>query len=199
MRPALNLARRPFRNERLPALLLAAAAVAVLLLTARHALELRRLTTARGSAAEQELGRLEQRRQALLAEAGRLKAPDPPPDEVARWTSLRNLVDQRSFSWTGLLACLEDVLPADVRLVSIAPAPRRSGFRIQLVAVGRTDEAALAFMGRLEKRPEFTEVYPEGLATVADGSELRLSVRYLRPAAPASAPAGGHEKEAAGS
>ena len=68
MRPA-NLARLPFRNERLPNLLFAAAAVALAALTVRHALIVRALLPGRTSALHDDVTRLE-------AEATRLRAED---------------------------------------------------------------------------------------------------------------------------
>ena len=57
MRPA-NLARQPFRNERLPNLLFALAVLAVVVITVRHAFVVRALLPGRTSALHDEVMRL---------------------------------------------------------------------------------------------------------------------------------------------
>jgi Tfp pilus assembly protein PilN len=121
VKPA-NLARRPFRNERLPNLLFALAGVAVLALTVRHGLIIRALMPGQTSALHAEVTQLEKKSQRLRAEQAGLRDLAPDPRALARWVLVKDLVDRRAFSWTGLFARLEALLPEGARLVSVAPS-----------------------------------------------------------------------------
>ena len=52
-----------------------------------------------------------------------------------------------------------------------------------MTAVARDTAGALAFLRSLERRPEFTDVYPHLLTEIDGGSELRYTMRY-RPREP---------------
>jgi Tfp pilus assembly protein PilN len=194
-----NLASRPFRNERLPAALFAAAALLLAVFTARHALALVRLP-ARSSALHEEVSGLEAEASRLRQEAGRLQMPAPDKATVAHWTLLKDLVDRRDFSWTRLLAGLEAVLPEGVRIVAIDPSLRKGEMRIDLVAVSRSFEDSLALVRALEASEDFDDVYPVS-DQGAEGGEARYTMRYrpsARPAAAAEAEAGAPEQSRPG-
>jgi hypothetical protein len=119
---------------------------------------------------------------------------------LAEWDVLKDLVDRRTFSWTGLFARLEQVLPREVRLVSIAPEVERGQVTLEIVAVARPPKAGLGLVGVLEGRGEFEDVYPESVAEKEGGTaEFHYTMRYLPGVAarePVPVPAAG--KEAAG-
>ena len=123
---ALNLATPAFpqrdaaRTWPLP--LLGRVLVAV---TAKHAFVVRALLPDRTSALHDEVDALEAEAARLRAEAGGLRGPAPDAALVARWSLIKDLVDQRTFSWTRLLARLEKVIPEGVRIAAIAPTVRR--------------------------------------------------------------------------
>src|SRR6185295_11383405 len=98
----LNLATRPFRNERLPALLLALAFTVAGAVTLKHALMVRRLMPGRTSGLARQVDDLEAERARLGSEVARLRAPRPEPAVLGRWTRLTELVDRRAFSWSRL-------------------------------------------------------------------------------------------------
>jgi hypothetical protein len=174
----INLASRPFRNERPLTLLAVIGALALVALSVQHALVLREQLAGRTSVADGEAERLGQelatQRESLL----RLEVPEPERELLTHWRLVEELVDRRTFSWTGLLSLLEEVLPRDVRLVSISPRTSAREFRLELIAVARTQDVALSFFGQLEARPEFSQVYPQRLAEVAGGTELLVSMGY---------------------
>ena len=99
MRPA-NLARLPFRNERLPNLLFAAAAVALVALTVRHAFLVRALLPRAhlGPPRRSHAPGGGSPRSARSRASLRGVAPDP--KALARWLVVKELVDRRAFSWT---------------------------------------------------------------------------------------------------
>ncbi|HEY7513799.1 MAG TPA: PilN domain-containing protein [Vicinamibacteria bacterium] len=193
MRPALNLASRPFRNERLPAALLALAAVVLGLVTLRHAFVLKDLLPGRVSALDKEALDLEQELAQLRDEEARLQGPRPDPERLNQWKALRGLVDQRAFSWTTLLASLEEVLPQGVKLVSIAPLVKDGRVTLDVSAVARRFEDRHQMLRALDESPEFEDVFLRTAGESERGEEFTCTTRYLpgvapRPAAAEPAP-----------
>jgi Tfp pilus assembly protein PilN len=184
----LNLASRPFRNERLPALLFGLGLAALLALTVQHALTLARLRPGRGTPLEQEVARLEQETRRLRSEAASLRVPDPDPRAVPRWALLKELVDRRALRWTELLSAFEQALPGSVRLVSLAPEVKAGRVELELVLQARSSGEGLDVLRVLDERPEFDEVYPVSFELRDSGEQVRYSMRYVpAPAAPAEA------------
>ncbi len=181
MTPPLNLASRPFRNQRLPTSLAALLWLGLLLATTQHVRVLAELAPGGTSKAHLALAETEQELARLRAERGQLELPEPSREERERWKTLQELVDRRTLSWSRLLGVLEGVLPPDVRLTNIAPEPSGDGFQISVSAVARNDDAALSFLRRLEAHPEIDDVLPDGMTEVANGTHLRATMRY-RPA-----------------
>ena len=159
MRP-LNLARRPFRNERLQTLGVGLAAVFLLGLTVWHALVVRNLLPRRTSALHQEVAALEKKLERFRTERRTSRVPLPEARTLAQWTRAKELVDRRLFSWTDLFASLEDVIPDGVRLVSITPRVEKGEVEITLAAMVRTPDDGWEFVRVLQDHPEFSNVYP---------------------------------------
>jgi hypothetical protein len=195
----LNFASQPFRNETLPAVLFAAASVILFAVTVRHAFVLRGLRPAQTSKLHREVSALETELERLRAEGRSLTATKPPDKQViAEWNVLKDLVDRRTFSWTGLFARLERVLPRDVRLVSIAPNVEHGEVLLEISAVARPPQAGLGLVGLLEARSEFEDVYPVSVADQEGGTaEFRYTMRYLPGAAeePVAVPAAEEREE----
>lgn len=188
MRP-LNLATQPFRNETLPAVLLAAGGLVLALVTAQHALTIRRLLPDRTSAAHRKAAALEEEAARLRAEVRETRVAQPPVTVIAQWRLLKELVDRRAFSWTGLFSVLEEVLPPGVRLMSIAPRVDKDGVTLELAAAARSYERGLELIRILEDRPEFSNVYPVSRGDEEE-SRFRYTMRYVpqEPSAAVQAP-----------
>jgi len=183
---AANLARRPFRNERLRNVLFALAAVAILGISVKHAFVVRRLLPGRTSALHAEVAGLEAEAARLRAEQASLRGVTPDPRAVARWTVVKDLVDRRAFSWTGLFTRLEERLPTGARLVSITPTVQKGEIVIEVQAMVRSPEVGWQFMRALEEGGDFNSVFP---LNEGENGEFRYTMRYRpRPAAPAAAP-----------
>ena len=180
MKP-LNLAERPFRNERLGETLFGVAALGLIGLTVWHALVIRDLLPARTSTLHREVAALQAERGRLREEAGTLRTETPPAPVLAQWNLVKELVDRRAFSWTGLFARLEDVIPQDVRLTSISPSVRKGQMELDVSAVARRPEAGWDFVRVLEGGGDFYDVYPKSEADRA----FQYTMRY-RPQAPAA-------------
>jgi Tfp pilus assembly protein PilN len=175
----LNLATRPFRNERLPTLALWAALVLLLALSVKHGMGVADLLSARSVGLEHEVRALDAEAAALRAERAKINAPEPDLAAVRQWVLVSNLVDRRAFSWTDLLARLEEVLPPGVHLVSIAPIIQRGKVALEFTAVARSTDEGLELVKALQSRKDFSEVFLTGLDKDKEGSQIGLSLRYV--------------------
>jgi Tfp pilus assembly protein PilN len=195
MKP-LNLATRPFRNEKLPQVLLGLASLLALAITALHARAIVRLLPGNTSKLAQEVTGLEEDGRRLRQEASRLRSTKPDPRDTARWSILKDLVDQRVFSWTRLLAVLEESLPKGVRLVSVSPKVRKGQFEIELATLARSSEDTRELLTMLEDRPEFEGTTPRRLTKTDDGIAFDVALRYLPTASPPPRPSPSPSPEA---
>jgi hypothetical protein len=184
---SLNLATRPFRNERLPSLLAALSLAGTLLATAYHVLLVRDVMPDRTSALTVQLAEMEAESARLRTEGAGLRGEKPDAATLAQWTRLKELVDRRVFSWSGLFAVLEDTLPDGVRLLALTPKVEKGQVTLQIHAVARTFDEALVFMRALEERPEFSSVWPTTRGSGPEGVEYQYEMTYLPRAQKAGA------------
>src|SRR6185295_16904575 len=154
----INLATRPFYNERAVGLWLLLVAVVVAAAT------LFNISSVIGySRSDTELAmqasRDEARAADLRQQAARLRATvDPRQIEFASTEARQanDLIDRRTFSWTELLNRFEETLPDDVRIVSIRPRlDPKTGIVLLLSIVARSVEDIEKFMDNLETTGAF--------------------------------------------
>jgi hypothetical protein len=195
---AVNLARRPFRNERLPTLLLAIGCAVLAALTVRHAVVARNLLPGRALAVEREAVSLEREVASLRAEAEKLGGDTGPAPAIKEWAAVKELVDRRAFSWTGLFADLEKALPPGVRLASVAPQMEKGSLVLSLNAVGREVDDALALYEALQGHPSFRGAQLLNYSEGTGGIEITCRVAYAPPGASAPGPASTKQADAAG-
>jgi len=175
----LNLARRPFRNERLPTLALAVGLLVLSVLSARHVLLARDLLPGRVRDVEGRVSALEKEIEALRTATAGLQRLAAPPAALREWTAVKRLVDRRTFSWTGLFGALEEALPPGVKLVSVTPRDDEGGrIELGLVAVGRGDEDALALLQGLQAHRDFEGAFLDRWNEGRDGVDIACTVRY---------------------
>ncbi len=189
MRTPLNLARRPFRNERLPTIVLAVACVLLALLTVRHAFLARSLLPGGSGDAQALLAKLEGRLGAMRRESLELRQATASADKVKEWQVVRQIVDRRAFSWTALLAALERALPPGVRLRSVAPVVRSGRIEISLTATGRSVEDALALPTALQAQGQFEGAFLDNYGERSGEVDISCKVRYVGGSVPAVAEA----------
>jgi hypothetical protein len=185
-----NLATRPFVNERLPALLMVLALVALGGVTVQHAFVLSRLLPSRTAVVESEVRSLERELAALREEGASLPRPTPEARVLTEWEAI-------VFSWALLFARLEDVLPPGIRLASIAPTTKDGRTMVEIGAVGRTITDGFEFMKALEASADFGDVIPSSVGQVDSGEgggQIQYRMQYT-PTAPRS-PAPTPEKDA---
>lgn len=178
MSRTLNLASRPLRNEALPLLLVQVSCLLVLAITLKHALVVRTLLPDRTTAVNQEVATLEKEVARLRAEGNGLVRPTPEPKAVAQWALLKELVDKRTFSWTDLLARLEEIMPRGARLVSVQPSINKGQMVLDLTAIARSSKDGLDFSEVLEKDPAFADVYPLSKQNSGNELEFRYTMHY---------------------
>jgi Tfp pilus assembly protein PilN len=184
-----NLSTRPFYNERSVRALLLAALLAILALTVFNvwwALSLRgeeQRLSARATEARARAGQLREEARGMTAQI------DPRQMEaVANAASEANdVIAQRAFSWTALLADLEATLPDNVRVTSVQPRAERGVIRVALNVEAATPEALALFMDALEERGTFSNVLPRGQVTSEEGLEAGIEATYTAPPADAAA------------
>jgi len=189
MRP-LNLASKPFRNEALPNAGLALAALVLAGVTVKHLLVVRALLPDRTSALHEEVRALDAEAARLRLEEAGLRGPAPPAGLLARWSLLKDLVDQRTFSWTRLLARLERVVPEGARISAIAPTVKRGQVRLDLSAQAQSTEPGFELLHRLQQHAEFRDPVPVSVGeSSAEGASVK-EFRYAMAYDPSAAPAG---------
>jgi len=175
----LNLARQPFRNERLPTLLLGLGTLALLVATGRQAVVAWDLRPGRARDVLSEVESLEAEARRLRSESAGLRDLAAPTDTVQEWAAVKGLVDRRTFSWTGLFEALEKALPPGVRLVSVSPSDAASGAELSLAAVGRSTDDALALLQSLQVHGEFEGAFLNGWNESREGVDISCTVRYV--------------------
>ena len=176
--PRTNLSTRPFYNERVIQVLLGAAALVVLVLTAYNALRVVTLTR-QNRELSVLVGRDRGEAQRLTAEARRIRAGiDQAALKVTAEAadSANRLIDQRTFSWTALFNHIEETLPADVMLTAVQPSVVRDRSIVQMTVLARRPEDLDEFMERLEGTGAFADV----LLTQEDLTEDDLHKGLLR-------------------
>ena len=158
--PTINLATRPFYNDRAVHLALAAVglvAVAVLVVGGARLVELsrtHRALTLQAETAERETATVSAQtaRHERAAPAGALEALGRAAGEVNR------LVERRLFSWTAFFNLIEQTLPSDVMLTAVRPDAGDRGTSIDLAVIGRTVADIEEFIRRLERTGAFADV-----------------------------------------
>jgi Tfp pilus assembly protein PilN len=194
--PPLNLARRPFRNERLPTVALAAGCLGLVFASGWHVLVARQLAPGRSRDVASEVVKMEEEIARLRTESADLRKVSAPPEKLKEWVAVKKLVDRRMFSWTGLFAALEDAMPPGVRLVSVSPSEEHGRTELKMTAVGRSNEDALGLMASLQEHPDFEGAFLDSWSEGHDGFDISCMVRYVPKARPADAGTAGSDPKA---
>jgi hypothetical protein len=196
VRGPLNLANRPFRNEMLPALLLGIGGVLIVAGSLAHGAVVWSIARGKRHAREDEIRVLEAREEALRLEGASVRTARPAAATLAEWKILKELVDRRSFSWTGLFSRLEEILPAGVRIASITPGVEKGRMQLDIAVFCQTPELGLEFLRRLQSHGDFKDVYPLGSGGGSEGQQFHYTMSYVAsarrtPAGSSDAPADG--------
>ena len=156
----MNLATRPFYNERAVHLVLGAlglAIVAVLALEVARIVTLSRVhgeLTLAAETAEAEAAAVSTRTARIERETPR----DATAALVVAAEEVDRLIEQRLFSWTAFFNVIEQTLPAGVMLTAVRPDADEEGTSVDLAVIGRTVADVEEFIRRLEETGVFAGV-----------------------------------------
>ena len=179
MRGPLNLATRPVRNERLPALLFGLAAFALLLVTVQHAFVAYRVMPARSKALREEVASLQKELEQIEVEAANLSRVVVAPTQKTEWAVIKELVDRRVFWWSRLFATFEEMLPREARITGVAPRISKDRkLELEMTVRLQSANAGYSLMRLLEKHPEFSDVRNPRNEAMSGEYEFFYVMRY---------------------
>ncbi len=181
----LEFARRPFRDERPVFLVAGLALVAAGFLFAAN-VRLYRDFHREMEGTGRQIEFLQGRRDKASREAEAARAALTGFNVSSLATESRGLiriVEERRFSWTGLLARLERVLPPEVRVTRLTPQFEGSGDTILNIAMlGRDADSVVRAIAAFGRDPAFdsTVLHSESSQErgVPEGRSFLMTVRY---------------------
>lgn len=180
-----NLAAQPRLNTR-PVVVLSVAAL--VLAAVLGAVNLRLYLATNRTLAEQirQLETLRNREAALESELStHLAALEGVPWKglSARVRTVNLLLSQQQFSWTELLSDLGEVLPWQVRVVSVSPSSTEEGLTLAMTVVSRERGAFLELLDNLVADPRFGKPQPISETQPEAGRSIdyvfRLTATYV--------------------
>jgi hypothetical protein len=181
-----NLSTRPFYNERVIRVGIAAVALVALALSIYNAARIVSLT-ARNAELAGRASEAEARVQELNNESRRIRGSMNQTDVSTTEAAAEEanlLIDRRAFSWTALFNRFEETLPADVRITAVQPQIDRQGrFLLAIAVVSRSVEAVDAFIGELEKSGAFRTALPVQEQLQEDETFRSIIQTYYSPSA----------------
>jgi type IV pilus assembly protein PilN len=174
MKTTINLATRPFVNYR-PflvgtglAVFLAVGVTVGLAIASAHAWQER--TTART-----RIGELKERHHQLTEQQREVEATLLDPNTQRRLERVRflnQMIQRKVFPWTHLFFDLQEMLPGDARILSLAPSHRPDGrLQVEIQMGSEGPEAVIEFVQNLEKSEKFQGGVELQSQTVSTGSE----------------------------
>ena len=158
-----NLSSRPFYNERLVYMWLAALAAVVVVATAFNVSRVLRYSRSDTTLATQA-SRDEARAADLRRQAAKLRASVDAQQvdfAAADARQANELIDRRTFSWTELFNRFEATLPDQVRIASVRPRVERDrGIVLNISVMASSVEDVKSFIANLEATGAFINVRP---------------------------------------
>ena len=196
-----NLSTRPFYNERAVHLLLAAAGVVLVAVTAFNALRI--VTLSRQNTQLSSIVNTDRNEgQRLTREAQKIRAGINQDELAATATAAESanaLIEQRTFSWTEFFNHIEATMPPDVMLTVVQPTFKNNVTIVQMTVLGRRTEDIDEFMQKLEATGAFEDVLPSQEDPTEEGlHRVLLSSIYTGAIAADKAGAPEAEKPAPG-
>jgi Tfp pilus assembly protein PilN len=176
-----NLSTRPFYNERAVHALAALVAIVVLGITAwqvTRVVALSKTKTELNTSISRDKNETEQRtREAEQIRRG-LNQKEL-TTVAAEAKEARELIEQRTFSWTALFNQLEATLPGDVMLTSVHPEFNEGETEVNLDVQGRGSDDIDSFWDRLDKTGAFHNVEWSAVNVTEDGlHKIQMRAAY---------------------
>ena len=186
MKISVNLATQPFRRDR-PVLFLTGVLTAALLGLLAILIYLSVSQRAELADARANVDRLQRRVRVTTAEQAKLDAVLRQPENaevLERSLFLNELLTRKGISWTKILEDLEQVVPHNVRIMSIRPTVNSRNQVVLDMQVGsETLEPIITFLKALEESPRFGQVYDHNSSGPSQSDPLwknRVSVYYAQ-------------------
>ncbi len=182
----VNLASEPFRRHR-PILL--ASALAGILMAAVLAMLVSLILIERDEVAETAaaIDRLEARVRQLAAEEAQLQAVLNRPENAEvldRSVFLNLLLTRKGISWTRIFGDLEEVLPHNVKLISVRPqVDGNNRVQLDMVVASQSTEHVVQLLMKLEASPQFGATAVTNWLPPSQSEPLfryRVSVNYAQ-------------------
>jgi hypothetical protein len=153
MRVPINLAAEPFRRDR--PMIAASIAVGTLLVGLLFMLVFLALSEReRASESRQAIARTETQLRTIAQERGRLEAvlqQQQNAEVLDRSVFLNDLLARKGVSWTRIFSDLEQVTPANVRLITVRPQINaNNSLLLDMVVGSQSAESILNFVMQLE-------------------------------------------------
>ncbi len=186
MRIPVNLSSQPFQRNR--AMMVASAAVAALL-TLVLVLMIYLAIDDRNQMREtrEALDKTQQQLAAISAEQAKLEAGIRKPENAEvfeRSILLNTLLSRKGISWTRLFSDLEEVLPHNVRLVSVRPQVNaQNAVVLDMVVGSQSPEPVIDLLKRLEDSKLFSSAALSSSLPPSQTDPLyryRVSVNYAQ-------------------
>jgi len=182
-----NLSTRPFYAERAVSLVVVLATVLGIGLTVFNVVSIYHLNGLRTKQkVEQDKNLAEAAR--INAEATRLRGTIDRANLLVLAGQTREangLIDQRTFSWTDFFSLLEDTMPIDARLMSVAPRVERGVFNIVMSVNVKDLNELPTLIDAVLARKAFADLFVTGQTGNDDGTlTATLQGQYLAAGAP---------------
>lgn len=186
MAVGLNFARKPFRDSRpISITVIAATLIGALLLTLNVRDYIHFHDSAAGTRAE--IIRLNDTAARSEDEAARIRSHISTAGLKELQTeggALNGLIKERQFSWVLLLSRLEEVLPGEVYVTSLAPSVAADGSAtLSINFVGKSEESIVRTLDAFARNPHFHHPAPSSESDPdkgqPEGFQFHLTVRYF--------------------
>ena len=186
MRIGINLAIEPFRRER--ALLVASALLSGVMAATLMLLGLMVWNEHQAKAeARAAIDKLETEIAVVNKEQSSVNGvlrTSGNSETLERNLFLNNLIARKAISWTRIFGDLEQVMPYNVRLVSVRPqVTGRNEIQLEMVVGSQTVEPVIDLMKRLEQSPVFGGMQLHNSIPPSQSEPLmryRISVNYAQ-------------------
>lgn len=156
----LNLASRPFINLTLPWIIAGVLLLAATVFTLFNVITIFSATSDSGETAE-KIQQLNEEMDAMRAEIStidnRLRSINP--DKIRREVSFANdLIVRRTMSWSTVFDRLEEIAPAQLKMVRISPQTSQGKVLLNMRVIVPRQNVIRAFITDMEASPYFSDV-----------------------------------------
>jgi Tfp pilus assembly protein PilN len=176
-----NIASSPIKNYSLFLIGCFLLAITVILFTFFNLNALKNAYTKNGqlkktiAAQQTELQNLEQKKKNLQHQIDIIKTPQ----FIAETEFMNNAIKRRTFSWTALFDHFEEMLPPNVKMISITPSVSEKNIAINMEMAGESLPDMLTLVRTLERDEQFSDVTLKAERHDTEGNLLYFTISLL--------------------